>query len=391
MIRKKTYKTLETVLSKEEIFRYNRQMLLPEVGEAGQERLKNTSVLVIGAGGLGAPILLYLAAAGVGHLGIVDADRIELSNLQRQILFETQQIGQTKTTAAIQKLKALNPHIELSEYTTMIHSQNALELISSYDLILDGSDNLATRYLVNDACFFTDKPLIYGAIFRFEGQVSLFNAALPNGERGPNYRDLFPTPPPPDMVPNCADGGVLGVLPGVIGSMMASEAVKYILQKGTSLSGRLFVWDALDFSTYELSIEALTENPLRGKPPQLKQLIDYEAFCASAVTSEVKILEITVEEFETARMTEKILLLDVREPHEFKLVNLGGISIPLGELAQRCGELDKEAKIICICKTGVRSKEALLLLQKQGFGHTFNLQGGLMAYQEQVDPTLPRY
>lgn len=379
------------MLSKEEYIRYNRQMLMPEIGESGQEQLKKASVLIIGAGGLGAPILLYLTAAGVGHIGLVDADKIELSNLQRQVLFTTDDIGASKVHTAIKKLKSINPQVSFTAYETFIQSNNALDIIADYDIIIDGSDNLPTRYLVNDACFMAKKPLVYGAIFRFEGQVSLFNAALENGERGPNYRDLFPTPPPPDMVPNCAEGGVLGMLPGVIGAMMAGEAIKYLLQTGKSLSGRLFVWDAHDFSTYELNIDRLNTNPLRGHPPEIQQLIDYEAFCNSKSHNDVSIPDITPEELATLKEKGEFVLIDVRETHEFKLVNIGGLSIPLGEIVQRQHEIPKDKKIVCICKTGVRSKEALILLQKQGFDHIFNVRGGLMAYQEKIDQNLLRY
>lgn len=377
-------------LNKEDLLRYNRQIIIPEFGEAGQQKLKDSAVLVIGAGGLGAPILQYLTAAGVGRIGIVDFDEVSISNLQRQVLFNTEELGQPKAETAAEKLQLQNPGIEFEVHNCPINSQNALRLIAPYDLVVDGSDNLATRYLVNDACFFLKKTLVYGAIFRFEGQVSVFNALKADGSRGPNYRDLFPTPPPPEMVPSCSEGGVLGVLPGIIGSMMANETIKRLIGMGESLSGKLFVFDALDFSTVKLNIEVNPDNPISGQHPTIKELIDYEAFCMGEV-KEMAIEEISVQQLKAKMESGLVELIDVREDYEFEIANLGGKLIPLNMVVSRLSEIPRDKEVVVMCKMGGRSKKAIELLQKKGFENLVNLRGGLAAWQKEIDPSMKAY
>ncbi len=377
------------MLSKEDYQRYNRQIIIPEFGEAGQERLKASSVLVIGAGGLGSPILQYLTAAGVGNITIVEFDEISLSNLQRQILFSSNQVGESKARKSAERLRGLNPTVNFTLVEEAITSQNAMELIEGVDLVVDGSDNLATRYLVNDACYFLKKPLIYGAIFRFEGQVSVFNLET-EGELSPNYRDLFPSPPPPEMVPSCSEGGVLGVLPGIIGSMMANEAIKILANMGTTLSGKLFVFDALDFSTYSLKVAKNSDNPISGDKPSITALIDYEAFCMGDIQPK-KLNEITVQELATRLSQEEVFLLDVREDYEYEIADLGGVLIPLHKVVNRVSEIPKEMEVVVMCKTGGRSSKAIELLQEQGFDNLVNLIGGISAWQKQIDPSMNAY
>ena len=377
-------------MNKDDLLRYNRQIIIPEFGESGQQKLIDSSVLVIGAGGLGAPILQYLSAAGVGRIGIVDFDVVSLSNLQRQVLFNTKEIGQSKAKTASEKLSLLNPSIQFDVYESPINSLNAMKLIEPYDLVVDGSDNLPTRYLVNDACFLLQKPLVYGAIFRFEGQVSVFNALKTDGSRGPNYRDLFPTPPPPEMVPSCSEGGVLGVLPGIIGSMMANEAIKLLVGMGELLSGKLFVFDALDFSTFKLNIEANPDNPISGQHPTIKELIDYEAFCMGAVKQE-SIKEISVQELKERLDKGAVELIDVREDYEYEIANLGGKLIPLNKVLSRSNEIPKDKEVVMMCKMGGRSKKAIELLQKEGFENLINLKGGITAWQQEIDSSMKAY
>ena len=377
-------------MNKDDLLRYNRQIIIPEFGESGQQKLIDSSVLVIGAGGLGAPILQYLSAAGVGRIGIVDFDEVSLSNLQRQVLFNTEEIGQSKAKTASEKLSLLNPSIHFDVYESPINSLNAMELIETYDLLVDGSDNLPTRYLVNDACYFLQKPLVYGAIFRFEGQVSVFNTLKTDGSRGPNYRDLFPTPPPPEMVPSCSEGGVLGVLPGIIGSMMANEAIKLLVGMGESLSGKLFVFDALDFSTFKLNIEANPDNPISGQHRTIKELIDYEAFCMGEVKQE-SIREISVQELKEMLDKGAVELIDVREDYEYEIANLGGKLIPLNKVLSRSNEIPKDKEVVMMCKMGGRSKKAIELLQKEGFENLINLKGGITAWQQEIDSSMKAY
>lgn len=376
-------------LSRDELIRYNRQIILPDFGVEGQERLRNASVLIIGAGGLGAPNLQYLTAAGLGRIGVVDFDEVSLSNLQRQVLFTTDEVGQNKALTAIEKLQKLNPDTRFDCYETQIDASNALELITEYDLVIDGSDNLPTRYLVNDACVLLDKPLIYGAIFRFEGQVSVFNQTLEEGQRGPNYRDIFPTPPPPEMVPSCSEGGVFGVLPGIIGAMQANEAIKVITGMGTTLSGKLLLFDSLDFSSRYLNIRPNPDNPISGKDPSITELIDYEAFCAGPAPEKPENNSITVHELQERLMD--YFILDVREYYEYEISNLEGLNIPLGDLNQRLKEIPKERAVVVHCKSGKRSAKAIETLKKEGFDNLFNLEGGILAWQQEIDNSMAVY
>lgn len=377
------------VLAKEDFQRYQRQIIIPEFGEQGQEKLKNAAVLVIGAGGLGAPILQYLTAAGVGRIGIVEFDEVSISNLQRQVLFANDQVGDSKAQCSKEKLQKLNPSVQIDVFEEAITSINAMKIIGDYDLVVDGSDNLATRYLVNDACVLLNKPLIYGAIFRFEGQVSVFNADL-GDERGPNYRDLFPTPPPPEMVPSCSEGGVLGVLPGIIGSMMANEAIKLLVGMGESLSGRLFVFDALDFSTHTLKVEKDPANPLTGENPSITELIDYEAFCMGEIKKQ-GINEMTVQTLKEKIDKGDVWILDVREDYEYELANLEGHLIPLNKVVHQMEKIPRDREVVVMCKMGGRSQKAIELLQGQGFDNLVNLKGGINAWQKEIDPSLPAY
>jgi molybdopterin/thiamine biosynthesis adenylyltransferase/rhodanese-related sulfurtransferase len=368
-------------LNHSELSRYSRQILLPEFGVQGQERLKASRVLVIGAGGLGSPVLLYLAAAGVGTIGILDFDKVDESNLQRQIIFTTQEVGKPKAITAAEKVKQLNPNVSVKIFDTYLSSANALSLLADFDLIIDGTDNLPTRYLSNDACVLLNKPLIYGAIFRFEGQVSVFNELMKDGTRGPNYRDLFPVPPPPDMVPSCNEGGVLGVLPGIIGSMMANEAIKILAGMGSTLSGRLMLFDALDFTSSYLKISVRPDRYV------VNRLIDYEAFCNPAQGKE------TVTEMEPHTALEKINLqelevIDVREPAEFAVSNIGGKNIPLGTLDQNLHLISKDKPLLLLCRSGQRSYKAALKLKQLGYNQVINLKGGLLMWRAIVAPDL---
>jgi len=376
-------------LSREELVRYNRQIILPNFGVAGQEKLKKASILIIGAGGLGAPNLQYLTAAGIGRIGVIDFDEVSLSNLQRQVLFTTEEVGENKAATAIKKLQKLNPDTKFEGYETPIDSSNALDIIAAYDLVVDGSDNLPTRYLVNDACVLLSKPLIYGAIFRFEGQVSVFNQLLEDGSRGPNYRDIFPTPPPPAMVPSCSEGGVFGVLPGIIGAMQANEAIKVITGMGDTLSGKLLLFDSLDFTSRYLNIRSNPENPVSGSSPTITVLIDYEAFCAGPALQEEVTESITVRDFNQKRS--EVFLLDVREDYEYEISNLGGINIPLGAIEQRMNEIPKDRQVVVHCKSGARSKQAIEKLKKAGYTQLLNLEGGIVAWQQQIDNSLAVY
>ena len=382
----------ETQFSKEELARYNRHIIIPEFGLESQQKLKAAKVLVVGSGGLGSPVLLYLAAAGVGTLGIIDFDVVDDSNLQRQILFGVESIGVPKVEAARERLLALNPHIKIQLYNEQLTSRNALDIIKEYDVVADGTDNFPTRYLVNDACILTGKPNVYASIFQFEGQVSVFNYRNAKGEAGPNYRDLYPTPPPPGLVPSCAEGGVLGVLPGIIGSMQASEVIKVITGVGETLSGRFFIFDALNFETRTFKISRRDDNPISGKNPTIKELIDYEQFCGmKAVEKPIK--EITVKDlYDWQVRGEKFQLIDVREPHEYDIVNLGGELIPLATVLENADRIDKDKKVVLHCKMGGRSAKAVRELEeKYGFDNLYNLKGGILAYIDEVKPELTKY
>ncbi len=377
-------------LSNEEILRYSRHIIIPDIGMQGQKMLKAASVLIIGAGGLGSPVGLYLAAAGVGSLGIVDFDVVDETNLQRQIIHTTKDIGRSKLESAKEKIKAINPNVKVQTYETRLTSENAFDIISKYDLVVDGTDNFPTRYLINDACVFLKKPFVYGSILCFDGQVTVFNP-----KKGPCYRCLYPAPPPPELVPNCAEAGVLGVLPGIIGSLQALEAIKLIIGKGDSLAGRLLLFDALKLKFEELNFHKDPDCPICGEHPTIHQLIDYELFCGippSKEKSNIKADEIDVEELH-ARLnnSEDIFLLDVREANEYEICNLDGYLIPLRNLPNRIEELDSSKEIVVYCKTGIRSAEAVELLKKAGFGKVKNLSGGIMEWANKIDKKMPRY
>ena len=382
----------EVTFSKEELSRYNRHIIIPEFGLAAQQKLKAAKVLVVGSGGLGSPVLLYLAAAGIGTIGIVDFDVVDDSNLQRQVLFGVNEIGKPKVEAAKARLQALNPHIEFVLYNTQLTSQNALDIIKDYDVVADGTDNFPTRYLVNDACVLLGKPNIYASIFQFEGQVTVFNYTNANGELGPNYRDLYPTPPPPGLVPSCAEGGVLGVLPGIIGSLQALEVIKVITGVGEPLAGRFYIFDALNFESRTFNISRRDDNPLNGKNPTITQLIDYEQFCGvKAVEKPVK--EITAADlYELQVKGEPFQLIDVREPYEYDIVNIGAELIPLATVAEQADKFNKDIPVIVHCKMGGRSAKAIRELEEKfGFTNLYNLKGGILAYIDEVKPELTRY
>ncbi len=372
--------------SNDELERYSRHLLMPEFGKAGQVRLKASGVLVVGAGGLGCPALSYLTAAGVGHIGIVDDDVVERSNLHRQVLYGEGDLGQPKARRAAEKLSKLNPHVRFSIFNTRLTSENALKLIENFDIIIDGTDNFPTRYLINDACMMLDKPYVYGSIYRFEGQISVFNYKYSDGTHGPQYRDLFPKPPPPGLAPNCAEGGVLGVLPGIIGSMQASEAIKILSGIGEPLAGRMFIIDTLSFETRIIKLPKSHGQ----KPPE--KLIDYEDFCGLGNQISKEVREVTVQELnEMMKKRQKFQLIDVREPHEHDLVNIGGILIPPSKIRVNLDKISTSEPVILYCKTGIRSARAVVELQKAGFRNIAHLQGGIERWIETIDPTLPRY
>ena len=368
----------EINFTKEELARYNRHIIIPEFGIEAQKKLKAAKVLVIGSGGLGSPLLLYLAAAGVGTLGIVDLDVVDDSNLQRQVLFGVQDIGTPKVEAAKIRLKQLNPHIKIKTYNTQFTSKNALEIIRDYDVVADGTDNFPTRYLVNDASVLAGIPNVYASIFQFEGQVSVFNYTDKNGTKGPNYRDLYPTPPEPGLIPNCAEGGVLGVLPGIIGSLQANEVIKVITGVGEPLSGRFFVFDALTFETRTLKITK------RANSTEIKELIDYEQFCGiSAIEKPVK--EISTLELENwISNGEDFQIIDVRETSEYEQINIGAHLIPLGEVIARNHEIEREKKVVIHCRSGTRSAKAIRQLEEIGFDNLYNLKGGILAIEQET-------
>jgi molybdopterin/thiamine biosynthesis adenylyltransferase/rhodanese-related sulfurtransferase len=381
----------EPKLSREEVLRYSRHLIMPEVGMDGQLKLKQARVLMIGAGGLGAPLGLYLAAAGVGHLGIVDFDVVDFTNLQRQVTFSTTDVGRPKSEAAKERLAAMNPAIEIITHETRLTSENALDLFKDYDIIVDGTDNFPTRYLVNDACVLLGKPNVYGSIFRFEGQVSIFGTP-----DGPCYRCLYPEPPPPGLVPSCAEGGVLGVLPGIVGSLQAVETIKLILGAGDPLIGRLLLFDALGMKFRELKLKKNPECPLCGANRTITKLIDYEEFCGirgeetpAAVTT---VPEMTPRELkQRLDRGDDLFVLDVREPHEYQICNINGYLLPLGDLPRRVNELDSSREIVAHCRSGKRSADAAEFLRKAGFRKIWNLKGGILAWSDEVDPSMPKY
>jgi molybdopterin/thiamine biosynthesis adenylyltransferase/rhodanese-related sulfurtransferase len=378
-------------LSKEEVLRYSRHLIMPEVGMEGQLKLKQAKVLLVGSGGLGAPLALYLAAAGIGRLGLVDFDRVDFTNLQRQVLFGTSDVGRPKLEAAQRRLSDLNPEIQIDTYETQLTSENALEILRPYDIVVDGTDNFPTRYLVNDASVLLGKPNVYGSIFRFEGQLSVFG--MPDG---PCYRCLYPEPPPPGLVPSCAEGGVLGVLPGIIGSLQAMEVLKLILGSGNSMAGRLLLFDALEMSFRELKLRKNRECPLCGENRTIHKLIDYHEFCGvrgeEAPPPSVEVPEMTAIELRDRKNRgERIFVLDVREPHEYQICNLGGYLIPLGDLSRRVREIDASGPVVVHCRSGVRSAKAVDFLRKAGFSRVWNLKGGILAWSDEVDPSIPKY
>jgi len=379
-------------LSKDEILRYSRHLIMPEVGMEGQLKLKQAKVLCIGAGGLGSPLALYLGAAGVGRLGIVDFDVVDYTNLQRQIIHGTTDVGRTKLESARDTLLEINPNVEIESFETRLTSDNALDIFREYDIVADGTDNFPTRYLVNDACVLLGKPNVYASIFRFEGQASIFYA-----EQGPCYRCLYPEPPPPGLVPSCAEGGVLGVLPGIMGCIQAMETIKLILGRGDSLVGRLLLFDALAMKFRELKLRKNPDCPICGTNRTITRLIDYEQFCGirgeEHTPVQTGIPEITPLELKKKiEAHEPFVLIDVREPHEYQICRIPGSKlIPLGEVAKRMNELDSAQEIVVHCKSGMRSAKAVDLLMKSGFGKIHNLKGGILAWSDQVDPSVAKY
>jgi adenylyltransferase/sulfurtransferase len=382
-------------LSPQEIARYSRHLIMPEVGMEGQKRLKASSILLIGAGGLGSPLGLYLAAAGVGRIGLVDFDIVDFSNLQRQVLHGTPDVGRPKLQSARDRIQAINPEVRIDLYETRLTSANAMRVLEPYAIVIDGTDNFPTRYLVNDACVLLKKANVYGSIFRFDGQASVFFPP-----HGPCYRCLYPEPPPPGEVPSCAEGGVLGILPGLIGCIQATEAVKLILGKGSPLIGRLLLYDALQMRFQEFKIRRNPNCPLCGDHPTITQLINYEQFCGvrgqeapAPVAAAAGVGETTVEELK-ARLDrhEPVFILDVRNPPEYQICRLPGSTlIPLPELPQRVRELDPDREMVVHCKSGMRSAKAVQFLREQGFRNLKNLRGGILAWADKIDPTMPKY
>ncbi|HLG18385.1 MAG TPA: molybdopterin-synthase adenylyltransferase MoeB [Bdellovibrionota bacterium] len=376
-------------LSQEEVQRYSRHLIMPEVGTEGQERLKQASVLMIGAGGLGAPLGLYLTAAGIGRIGILDFDRVDASNLHRQVIYGTDDVGRSKLGAAKDRLANMNPNVVIETHETKLTSENAMEIIGRYDIVVDGTDNYPTRYLVNDACVLLKKPNVYGSIFRFEGQASVFDAT-----RGPCYRCLYAVPPPPGLVPSCAEGGVLGILPGVIGTIQATETVKLILGRGESLIGRLLLYDALSMKFRELKLRKNLECPICSDRPTITKLIDYNEFCGIRPDPVVEeAFEITPQELKTRiDRGDKFVLLDVREANEYSICHLEGAKlIPLREVPNRLNELNLGEEIIAYCKMGKRSQTAADQLRKAGFKKVMSLKGGINAWSNEIDPSVPKY
>ena len=376
-------------LSREEIARYSRHLIMPEVTIAGQRRLKQGSVLLVGAGGLGSPAALYLAAAGVGRIGILDFDVVDESNLQRQVLHDTTWIGKPKLESARARLTALNPHVAIETHATALDSGNALQILANYDVVVDGTDNFETRYLTNDACYLLKKPNVYGSIFRFEGQASVFWP-----DRGPCYRCLYPEPPPPGLVPSCAEGGVLGILPGVVGGIQATEALKILLGIGEPLVGRLLLYDALAMSFDELKLRRDPKCPLCGENPTIRELQDYVAFCGIGRGEDAEAVEeISAGELKR-RMDEgdALEVIDVRDPHEWEICRIPGTRlVPLGSLAEHLHEFDSSKTYVMHCKSGVRSAKAIGQLRRAGFKRLLNLRGGVLAWSREVDPSVPTY
>src|SRR3954468_10788973 len=379
----------DVALTKEELQRYSRHLIMPEVTVEGQKRLKAARVLCIGAGGLGSPAALYLAAAGVGRLGLVDFDRVDLSNLQRQILHGTKDVGRSKLESARDRLRDLNPKIGIELHESRFSSRNAAGLVEQYDVVVDGSDNFPTRYLSSDVCVWARKPNVYGSVFRFEGQATVFAPHL----RGPCYRCLFPEPPEPGTVPNCAEAGVLGVLPGIIGLLQAIEAIKLIVGLGEPLTGRLLYFDALKMGFREFAVRRDSECPVCGNSPSITQPVDYDAFCGlRQEAASQAIPTMSVHDLSQRLNDQDIVVIDVREPFEYDIARIDTAQlIPLGELAERVDELPRDKQIVVMCKTGARSASATAFLRQQGFSNVYNLQGGITAWAMEIDPEMPTY
>jgi len=380
-------------LTTEDLSRYARHLILPEVGMEGQRRLKNAKVLCVGTGGLGSPLALYLTAAGIGTLGLVDFDVVDASNLQRQIIQSTWDIGRKKLDSAAEKLKALNPTVQIVKHDTMLSSANALDILKDYDIVADGTDNFPTRYLVNDACVLLGKPNVYGSIFRFEGQASVFAT-----ENGPCYRCLYPEPPPPGLVPSCAEGGVLGILPGLVGVIQATEAIKLILGNGEPLIGRLLLVDALNMRFRELKLRKNPDCPVCGTHPTVTKLIDYQQFCGFAPESpEDKLVKNGIPQLSVKELKkrldagEDVFILDVREPYEYQIANIGGKLIPQNDVPQRLAEIDRDREIVVQCRSGARSQRIAEFLQQSGYPKVVNLAGGILAWSEEIDPKVQKY
>ena len=381
-------------LNNEQIQRYSRHLIMPEVGVDGQEKLLNCKMLLIGAGGLGSPLGLYLAAAGVGTLGIIDFDRVDQSNLQRQIIHSTADIGRPKVDSAKARINSINPEVKVNTYQIRLTRDNIMDIFKEYDIIIDGTDNFQTRYLVNDACVFLKKPLIYGSIFRFDGQATVFKTP-----EGPCYRCLYPEPPPPGMVPSCAEGGVLGILPGIIGVIQATEAIKLAMGRGEPLIGRLMLFNAMEMRFREVTLQKDPDCPVCGKNPTVTELIDYDVFCGigrgqEAAAGNGAVEEVTVQEFKKIldKKDKKVFVLDVRELEEWQIVHLPQAKlIPLGTLKDRVNELDTADDIYVHCKSGIRSAKAVKILKEFGFKKVKNVAGGITAWAQEIDPSLPTY
>jgi molybdopterin/thiamine biosynthesis adenylyltransferase/rhodanese-related sulfurtransferase len=380
-------------LTTDDLSRYSRHLILPEVGMEGQQKLKAARVLCVGTGGLGSPLALYLTAAGIGTLGLVDFDVVDASNLQRQIIHSTKDIGRKKLDSAEEKLKALNPSINIVKHDTMLSSANALEIIKDYDIVADGTDNFPTRYLVNDACVLLGKPNAYGSIFRFEGQASVFAT-----ERGPCYRCLYPEPPPPGLVPSCAEGGVLGILPGLVGVIQATEVIKLILGKGEPLIGRLLLVDALNMRFRELKLRKNPECPVCGENPTVTELIDYQHFCGIVPETPQEanlkngIPQISVKELKRRiDAGEDVQLIDVREPYEYQIAQIGGKLIPQNDVANRLAEIDRDREVVVHCRSGARSQRIAEFLKQAGYPRVVNVAGGILAWSDEIDPKVQKY
>jgi len=380
-------------LTTDDLSRYSRHLILPEVGMEGQQRLKAAKVLCVGTGGLGSPLALYLAAAGIGTLGLVDFDVVDASNLQRQIIHSTKDIGRKKLDSAAEKLTALNPALNVVKHDTMLSSANALDILKDYDIVADGTDNFPTRYLVNDACVILGKPNAYGSIFRFEGQASVFAT-----EDGPCYRCLYPEPPPPGLVPSCAEGGVLGILPGLVGVIQATEVIKLILGKGSPLIGRLLLVDALNMRFRELKLRKNPECPVCGTNPTITELIDYQQFCGILPESKEEktmkngIPQLTVKELKRRRDAgEDVFLLDVREPYEYQIAQIGGTLIPQNDVPNRLAEIPRDREIVVQCRSGARSQRIAEFLKQSGYSKVVNLAGGILAWSDEIDPKVQKY